>query len=393
METSTLLPLSALTGLLIYLVFAGISDLIGARRRKIILQEEPFVKKNDIRPTRVFVPNVLARWPWPRRINPNYAVLKKEADAWVASFQAFSPKAQHAYDRCDFNLLACLAYPKASKEHARAGCDLMHLFFLFDEYSDRSAPTEVRQQKGAVMDALRNPHTPRPKGEWLGGEFTRQFWELALQNATAVSQTRFIQAMDEYLESVVQESIDKKERRILDVERYIDARRRTSGVKPSFSIYELGLDIPDEVMSHPAIQEMILAATDMVAFCNDIFSYNMEQLRGDDGHNIITVVMHEHGTDVNGAMLWVEDFLLGAQERFCVAKTALPEWDEPLNSQVQEYCDGLGQWVRALDEWSFESERYFGRKGPEIKKNRWMLLLPKNHAKEIGPVHIESSLL
>ena len=74
--------------------------------------------------------------------------------------------------------------------------------------------------------------------------------------------------MDEYLEGVVQESIDKKDRRILDVKSYIDARRRTSGVKPSFSIIELGLHIPDEVMAHPAIQEMILAAIDMVAFSN-----------------------------------------------------------------------------------------------------------------------------
>ena len=66
----------------------------------------------------------------------------------------------------------------------------------------------------------------------------------------------------------MQESIDRKDNRILDIKSYIDARRRTSGVKPSFSIIELGLDIPDEVMAHPAIQEMILAAVDMAAFCN-----------------------------------------------------------------------------------------------------------------------------
>ena len=74
--------------------------------------------------------------------------------------------------------------------------------------------------------------------------------------------------MEEYFESVVQESIDKKDRRVLDVKSYVDARRRTSGVKPSFSIYELGLNIPDEVMMHPTIQEMFIAAVDMVAFCN-----------------------------------------------------------------------------------------------------------------------------
>ena len=59
-------------------------------------------------------------------------------------------------------------------EHARAGCDYVHLGFLIDEYSDRSTPSEVRKQKDVVMDALRNPHKPRPKGEWIGGEVARQ---------------------------------------------------------------------------------------------------------------------------------------------------------------------------------------------------------------------------
>ena len=209
----------------------------------------------------------------------------------------------------------------------------------------------------------------------------------------------------------MQESIDKKDHRILDVKSYIDARRRTSGLKPSFSILELGLDIPDEVMAHPAIQEMMIAAADIPAFWNvsdiremilrrinvinlkDILSYNLEQMRGDDLHNLITCVMDEYQTDVNGAVLWVEDFLLEAAERFHAAKVALPEWDEPVNSQVKVYCDGLGQWVRGLNDWSFESERYFGSKGLEIKENRWMLLMPKKITTEIGPVHIDSSLL
>ena len=131
----------------------------------------------------------------------------------------------------------------------------------------------------------------------------------------------------------------------------------------------------------------------MLTGLKDIFSYNMEQLRGDDLHNIITCVMHEHDTDVNGAMLWIEDHLCTVGERFHAAMAALPQFEEPLNSQVREYCDGLGQWVRALDAWSFESERYFGSKGPKIKEKRWMLLLPKKNTTEIGPVHIDSSLL
>jgi hypothetical protein len=125
----------------------------------------------------------------------------------------------------------------------------------------------------------------------------------------------------------------------------------------------------------------------------DIYSYNLEQMRGDDLHNIVTCVMNEHHTDVNGAILWVEDYILGAVERFHAALAALPHLEEPLNSQVKEYCDALGQIVRGNDDWSFEGGRYFGGKGLEIKENRWMLLLPKKIATEIGPIHVDGSLL
>jgi Delta6-protoilludene synthase len=56
----------------------------------------------------------------------------------------------------------------------RTGCDLMNMFFVYDEYSDVAHEDEVQVMADIIMDALRNPHTPRPKGEWVGGEVTRQ---------------------------------------------------------------------------------------------------------------------------------------------------------------------------------------------------------------------------
>jgi uncharacterized protein (DUF2126 family) len=51
----------------------------------------------------------------------------------------------------------------------------MSLFFIFDEWSDVSDEKDTRRQADAIMDALRNPYKPRPQGEWVGGEATRQF--------------------------------------------------------------------------------------------------------------------------------------------------------------------------------------------------------------------------
>jgi hypothetical protein len=50
----------------------------------------------------------------------------------------------------------------------------MNMFFVFDEYSDVAHEDDVQVMADIGMDALRNPHKPRPEGEWVGGEVTRQ---------------------------------------------------------------------------------------------------------------------------------------------------------------------------------------------------------------------------
>ncbi len=56
----------------------------------------------------------------------------------------------------------------------RVGCDLMNLFFIIDEHSDAADDKGAKIMSDIVMNAIRNPYTPRPKGEWIGGEAARQ---------------------------------------------------------------------------------------------------------------------------------------------------------------------------------------------------------------------------
>lgn len=161
------------------------------------------------------LPDTLVSWPWPRTINPHYEDCKRESSAWAESFHAFGPKAQAAFNKCDFSrsrsskqrissptytriyldLLASLAYASLDRGKiqslaiylghtayadlhsagCRVGCDLMNLFFIFDEWSDVSSAHETRVQADVIMAALREPHKPRPSDEWVGGEVTRQY--------------------------------------------------------------------------------------------------------------------------------------------------------------------------------------------------------------------------
>jgi len=348
-------------------------------------------------PERYYLTRTLDTWPWPRRINAHYNEVQAESQAWIKSTNAFTPEAQEACDRCSFCLLPCLAYPFQEKAHIRIGCDFMNLVFVYDEYSDTShAVDEVQAMADVMMDALHNPHTPRPKGEWVGGEVTRQFWELAIQTASPQSQKRFIKTYGEYAQSVVQQAADRCHKSIRCSKDYFPVRRDTIGAKPAFALIELDMNLPDEAAEHPVIQELNTLAVDMIVLDNDIFSYNVEQARGNDGHNIITIIMHENKTDVQGATNWVYDYHKKAQARFMdLYENQIPKFGEPVDSELVRYVDGMANWVRANHQWSFESERYFGKRGPEIEKTRWVNLLPKEHPSPdyVGPVIADDSLL
>jgi hypothetical protein len=104
----------------------------------------------------------------------------------------------------------------------------------------------------------------------------------------------------------------------------------------------------------------------------------VEQARGHDGHNIVTIIMHQHKTDIQGAMNWVYEYHKELEVKFMnLYENKVPKFGESVDVQLARYVDGIGNWVRANYQWCFETERYFGKKGPKIEETRWVALLPK----------------
>jgi hypothetical protein len=88
--------------------------------------------------------------------------------------------------------------------------------------------------------------------------------------------------------------------------------------------------------------------------------------------------MHQHKIDIQGAMNWVYEYHKELEAKFMnLYENKFPKFGEPVDAQLARYVDGIGNWVRANYEGSFETERYFGKKGAEIKETRWVTLLPK----------------
>ncbi|KAK7053206.1 hypothetical protein VNI00_003825 [Paramarasmius palmivorus] len=358
------------------------------------------------------LPDTLRDWPWPRSINPFYDICKAEAS--IDSYGAFTSRSQRAFERCDFRalkplhilefmltkyplqaLLASLNYPKLNKDGNRIGCDLMNLFFVVDEYTDVASAEEARRLVDIVMDALRNPDIPRPPGEWIGGEIARalvfvtilsgtrlthdsRFWKNAMKTGTPSFQRHFLDTFAAYLDSCVEQASDRGQSRVRDIATYFTIRRQNIGSLPSFAVLGVHMNLADNVLNDPVIQRLTMLSTDMLILGNDICSYNVEQARGDDSHNIVRIMMDSYGTDVQGALNYVSLLHDHLATEFLELITKVPTFgDTSTDKDVSVYVDGLGHWVRGNDCWSFESQRYFGPAGLEIQKTRIVQMLPK----------------
>lgn len=84
--------------------------------------------------------------------------------------------------------------------------------------------------------------------------------------------------------------------------------------------------------------------------------------------------MNEQHLDLGGAVQWIANRIAEIVSRFRQLSSTLPISTE---KKIQEYVDGLAGCVRSNEVWSFESGRYFGSKGLEIRKSKRLVLSSK----------------
>lgn len=70
----------------------------------------------------IFLPNTLANWKWRRQINSWHEEVRKSSASWLAGFGVFSPRAQHAFDKCDFGQYT-LNCPRSTNRHNPMVCN------------------------------------------------------------------------------------------------------------------------------------------------------------------------------------------------------------------------------------------------------------------------------
>ncbi|EDR07973.1 uncharacterized protein LACBIDRAFT_297518 [Laccaria bicolor S238N-H82] len=333
----------------------------------------------DVKPLKKFtIPDLVSHCTFDVRINRHRKQVTSATKQWLfKGDNLLIGKKRDAYHGLKAGLLTAMCYPDAGRPQLRVCNDYLTFLFHLDNLSDDMDNGGTISTADVVLNSLYHPHTYQSSPRV--GKMTRDFYKRMVLTCSAGVQQRFIETFDFFFQSVTQQAIDRANGSIPDLESYIALRRDTSGCKPCWALIEYAnnLDIPDEVMEDPIIRSLGEAANDLVTWSNDIFSYNVEQSKGDT-HNMIPVVMNQHGLDLQSAVDFVGKMCKDAIDRFVDDRTQLPSWGPKIDRDIAVYVDGLASWIVGSLHWSFETERYFGTKGRQVKATRVVDLLPRS---------------
>jgi hypothetical protein len=309
--------------------------------------------------------------------SPHYHTLKRGSERWLNEVAQLVEPEIRGYLEMDAGKFVSRIYPNGDAIRLQLCVESINWAFIMDDWMENGV-INPRKAHEVCIPALRDPinFDTDMAATRMCKSFSNRFKEAAGPGC----RERYIKGKELYFAAVGKQLEDSAKGITYDLESYIVQRRGIVGMQPYFALIEFSndIDLPDEVVSHPIFDAIDCAATDHVGWVNDIFSYNKEQSTGGaPWENLVAVLMHVRGLDVQGAMDYAGEMCKDAIQRFESNRAILPSWGEEVDRVVNTYLDGLLQWMVGSLHWHFESARYVGKDGGSVKRDRIVKLLPK----------------
>ncbi|KAG4431668.1 hypothetical protein IFR05_012851 [Cadophora sp. M221] len=332
-------------------------------------------------PTNVIIPDLfesfMSRAP---KVNPQYGVVRGAALVWASEVCGYNEEETKKMRQGDFGYFAAVALPDASPVKLRTVIDWFNWLFVFDDQLDDGPLSFQKEEACRYIDgtlALLDDTIPYQSNRSIQPiqKVIQDIWRRVRGdfNCSPGSQKRWLLHTKEYLEAL-RNSIDFVPLATLDetVAGYLDYRIHTFAMLALFSFVEYAyeLEIPDEIFKNPSIVQLEKIGIEIQIFVNDCVSYHREKDQNCP-HNVIHLLRH-HGFTEQGAYDKAHDMLRERYRDWYVAMAGLPVLGEKIDKEVQRYIQGIQDVVIANVNWSFRTERYFGKNRQRVRETRML---------------------
>ncbi len=304
--------------------------------------------------------------PFPARVNTHTAEMELRSAQWAVDFGLVSTSdGAWRLNRANAADLAGRACPDAKPEQLSLLTDLITWLFAFDDSCDDDGlgadPGQLSPVVTRLLDVLDRLGTQVPAALLTEagptGVALHDLCRRTRDQGRPDLLLRFASQLRSYLLALLWEAANRERRRVPAVAEYVQMRRHTGAVHPSFTVTDIAHGGLRDLNHHadPMLSRLEELAADLVCWCNDVFSWNKERQLDQDGHNLTAVIAEETGQDERSA-------LVDAAERFNTGLAAYLRLEEQVltnpDPDIARFATARRCWIRGTYDWSLGASRY-----------------------------------
>ncbi|MFE5549686.1 terpene cyclase [Streptomyces sp. NPDC056534] len=307
------------------------------------------------------------RLPFPLSISPDLDGARRRNFHWVQRHRlAASQAALDWYTAWDMPRLAAYGFPYAKGAELDLATDTMAFFFVFDDQLDGPlghAPDQVARLCQGLIDIV---HGTQPiAGEDPCSLAFAELWQRSATGAPTGWAARTAHEWEYYFASQAHEAISRLRGTPADMETYLQVRRGIAGTALTISLGErvAGLDVPAAAFHSPQLRTMRDIAVDIPLMCNDVYSLEKEEARG-DMDNLVLVLEHTHQYTREEAIAAAREEVEKRVTRFQGLADEVPTvcallgLDLHQRATMDRYVEVMTAWMSGYHAWETETLRY-----------------------------------
>lgn len=285
-------------------------------------------------------------------------------------------------------------YPHASPDDQFMLMNWFALAFLFDDDCDADPDADARTKARSGTDATpgggpaarpRTPERPDRVAEIARELITIPFREpgtppdlvspitlawsevwASMSDGTSVTwQNRFAASWARFLASHASELRMSASRAVPDLDSYRVMRRNTAGIPHSLDAIERSrrFEVPAQIQAHPLMRRLREAATDTIAYINDIQSPGRRGRRV-ASHNLVMVLRDRLDCSHDVALREATRMTYEQLDTFMTLQAYMPQICGELGLgateriAVEMSVEGMRNWIRGYYDWGLRSAPY-----------------------------------
>ncbi|MDV9171681.1 hypothetical protein R6V09_16325 [Streptomyces sp. W16] len=307
-------------------------------------------------------PNPPAVSPYSRRIEEYVRSLGESLG--LAETQGGRKRLEAGYGK-----FVAWTYPEASFRDLCLCAEWLFVTFILDDlhtlkiYDDPEAWAPVHRR---LMGIINTGKDPAPAQEQT--PFTRALTDLSIRTGERLSPAlhgRLNRHLDLFFQGFTEESENRFRGTPPGIDSFTQTRRLSVGMEFGFDLVELSqrAEVPESIYETGLFREIVEAASDVVAWQNDLHSIRLDGIRG-DFHNVVIVMQHAGGLSLQEAIASavakvqerVADFLAAEKRLWPFLKSrGVPSGTR---EEILHVTAGMRQWTNGCLRWYGNTTRY-----------------------------------